>query len=102
MIKINAIRTSYFGEMSLGIWESDLFRAHAYQDKDVIRLDVERKDGDDGITWDQLQDIKNGCGFFGCDAAEFYPSQDSVINTGNWRHLYIFKNKLPLIRRSNG
>ncbi len=90
---------SYFGEPSIGAWESDVFVASAFVDGDAIRLDIHRKDMKDGITWDQLQSIKNDCGFEGLDAVEFYPAQKDVINTGNYRHLYIFREKLPLIRR---
>ena len=99
MKKINALRQSYFGEMSLDIWESKDFRAHAYQDNGCIRLDIEKLDETDGITWDEMQKIKDDCGFADKDAIEFYPANDAVINTGNWRHLYIFNEQLPLIRR---
>lgn len=90
---------SYFHEPSIGIWESKLYKAYAYKDLDAIRLDIERKDGKDGITWDEIQQIKNDCGFKDQDAIEFYPAEADVINTGNVRHIYIFKEKLPLVRR---
>ena len=99
MKKVDKFRASYFGEMSTAIWESDKFRAHAYKDGDSIRLDIERLDGSDGITWDELQSIKNDCGFADNDAIEFYPKAKNVINSGNWRHLYVFDKELPLIRR---
>ena len=90
---------SYFYEPSLAIWQSEKFKVYAFKDANVIRLDIERKDKQNGITWDELQQIKNDCGFADCDAIEFYPSQKDVINTGNLRHLYVFFEKLPLIRR---
>jgi len=90
---------SYFGEPSLKVWESKDYKVYAFQDGEAVRLDVARKDGLDGIKWDELQQIKNNCGFADCDAVEFYPSKSDVINTGNWRHLYVFFDKLPLIRR---
>jgi hypothetical protein len=90
---------SYFYEPSIAIWESEEFKVYAFQDGKAVRLDIERKDGLDGITWDELQGIKNDCGFSDCDAVEFYPSESDVINTGNLRHLYVFFEKLPLIRR---
>ena len=99
MNKVNESINSYFGEPSLAIWESDEFKVYAFQDGQAVRLDVERKDGLDGIRWDELQQIKNDCGFADCDAVEFYPAKSDVINTGNWRHLYVFFEKLPLIRR---
>ncbi len=90
---------SYFGEPSIGAWESDTFCAAAFRDQNTVRLDIFRKDLKDGITWDELHNIKNECGFSDKDAIEFFPAEDSVINTGNYRHLYIFDDKLPLIRR---
>jgi hypothetical protein len=90
---------SYFYEPSIAIWESEEFKVYAFQDGKAVRLDIERTDGLDGITWDELQRIKNDCGFSDCDAVEFYPSESDVINTGNLRHLYVFFEKLPLIRR---
>jgi hypothetical protein len=92
---------SYFGEPSIGVWESEVYRAVAFQDQQTIRLDIQRKDEQDGITWDELQRIKNECGFADKDAVEFYPAQSDVLNTANYRHLYIFENKLPLIRRQS-
>lgn len=92
---------SYFGEPSIGFWESDSFFAAAFQDGDAIRLDIVRRDLTDGVTWDELRGVKNACGFADMDAIEFYPREADVINTGNVRHLYIFKTKLPLIRRND-
>lgn len=99
MILTSQYNLSYFNEPSIGIWESDTYKAYAYKDQNAIRLDVERKDGKDGITWDEMQAIKNACGFKNQDAIEFYPAEADVINTGNVRHLYIFNEKLPLVRR---
>lgn len=93
--------TSYFGEPSVGAWESPDFGAAAFRDGEAIRLDVFRRDMKDGITWDQLQTIKKECGFGDCDAVEFYPAEKDTINTGNYRHLYIFEEKLPLVRRGH-
>lgn len=93
---------SYFGEQSVGIWESKLYKVYAFNDGGAIRLDIERKDKKDGITWDELQQIKTDCGFGDLDAIEFYPKNSDVINTGNLRHLYVFSEPLALIRRNHG
>ena len=53
----------------------------------------------DGITWDEIQRIKDECGFEDKDAIEFYPAKSNVLNNGNFRHIYIFDEQLPLIRR---
>lgn len=99
MVKKNYPYISYFGEPSIGVWESDTYIAAAFMDSESIRLDVFRKDLKDGITWDELRGIKNDCGFSDFDGVEFFPREDDIINTGNARHLYLFANHLPLIRR---
>lgn len=54
----------------------------------VRHLKVSRKDGKDGITWDQPQEMKNchlGRESF---AVEVYPPQDHVVDEANIRHLW--------------
>lgn len=99
MRKKPATVKSYFNEPSLGVWESDEYAAAAFNDGTAIRLDICRHDLKDGLTWDQLREIKNQCGFADFDGIEFYPREKDVINTGNIRHLYLFKDQLPFIRR---
>lgn len=95
-------RTSYFGEPSLNQWVIDNeFIAVAFKDNGIVRLDIYRKDDQDGITWDELQAIKNACGFADKDAIEFYPAERDVLNSGNVRHLYVSGERLPLVRRNN-
>lgn len=43
----------------------------------------------DGITWDELQSVKAGCGFGDCDAVEVYPKTTDVVNVANMRHLWL-------------
>lgn len=43
----------------------------------------------DGITWDELQRIKSGCGFGMSCAVEVYPPDKDVVNVANMRHLWI-------------
>ncbi len=49
---------------------------------------MQRTDGRDGITWDELQQIKDK--YLGPDASavEFYPAATSVVNELNMRHLW--------------
>lgn len=51
-------------------------------------LKVQRTDGKDGITWDELQQIKDE--YLGPEVAavEFYPPANRVVNDLNMRHLY--------------
>lgn len=43
----------------------------------------------DGITWDELQSCKNGCGYADHDAVEAFPKKSDVVNVANIRHLWI-------------
>lgn len=43
----------------------------------------------DGITWDQLQDIKSKLGYGHRDAVEIYPKDEDVVNVANIRHLWV-------------
>ena len=96
---LNAPVESYFDEPSVGVWEDDTFNVFAFHDKYAVRLDIERKDGTDGIGWDELQKIKSECGFGSFDAVELYPADKDVVNTGNWRHLYVLFTGIDLVRR---
>lgn len=55
---------------------------------DGRHLRVERRDGRDGIPWDDLQAVKN-C-MCGPEAflVEFYPPESQVVNEVNARHLW--------------
>jgi len=52
-------------------------------------LKVWRRDSnEDGITWDQLQEIKNEMLGEDVCAIEFYPPSDEVVNSVAIRHLW--------------
>lgn len=55
----------------------------------TTHLKVKRRDGKDGITWDQLQVIKNE--YLGEDAwaIEVYPAEGALVNELNMRHLWL-------------
>ena len=44
---------------------------------------------EDGITWDDLQAIKNDCGYADRWLCEYYPAEDEVVNVANIRHLWL-------------
>ena len=99
MEKIDVPFTSPFGESACAVWKSEEFVAAAFKNGSILRLSIARQDKKDGLTWDELQRIKNECGFEDKDAIEFYPAQKDVINTANIRHLHIFDQPLPMIWR---
>lgn len=61
----------------------------------TTRLTINRTDIDnhgnwkDGITWDELQTIKNAVGYEDHDALEVYPAKKDLVNVSNMRHLWI-------------
>lgn len=79
-------------------WRSRKFLAQLYQDKGFLRLSVNRaevtNDGHwkDGITWDDLQEVKRQCGFGDCWAVEIFPAEDEVVNVAAIRHLFLMKS----------
>lgn len=45
----------------------------------------------DGITWDELMEIKRQCGFESCWAVEVYPPDHQIVNVANMRHLWLLE-----------
>ncbi|SMC63943.1 DUF7694 domain-containing protein [Sporomusa malonica] len=43
----------------------------------------------DGITWDELQQLKHECGRGDKFAVEIYPADSDLVNVANMRHLWI-------------
>ena len=84
------------------VWRSQDFLVQAFHEKDsIVRLSVSRTDLDrlgrwkDDISWDALQQIKSSVGYADLDAVEVYPSDDSVVNVANIRHLWILPEPIP-------
>lgn len=61
----------------------------------VTRISINRTELDndgnwkDGITWDEMQSVKDGCGYSDFDAVEAHPRKEDVVNVANMRHLWI-------------
>lgn len=100
MFTMLSLPVSAGGGIPVRAMQSEDFYVAVMQDVGAIRLDIVRHDLRDGITWDELQQVKRDCGFGEQDAIEFYPADKDVCNTGNVRHLYVFDARLPLIRRA--
>lgn len=62
-----------------------------------------RDDGnwEDGITWDELQKLKDQAGFGDSWAVEIYPPDQSVVNVANMRHLWILSEPPKFAWRKN-
>lgn len=50
------------------------------------------------ISWDELQWIKNACGYESLTAVEIYPPAKDVVNVANMRHLWLYE--VPFIWRA--
>ncbi|MTD33971.1 hypothetical protein GKE73_16130 [Paludibacterium sp. dN 18-1] len=89
-------------------WSKDFMVQLYAEPNDIVRLSVCRtclgNDGHwiDGISWEELQDIKDGVGYGSNDAIEVYPRIGDVVNVANMRHLWVLPSELDFIwRRSS-
>ena len=62
----------------------------------VRHLKVWRDEGQDGITWDELQAVKDEALEPNCRAIEVYPPAHELVNETNLRHLWEIPAHLPL------
>ena len=78
------------------VWRSRNFLAQVFpQQHGAIRVTVNRTELDgaggwkDGITWDELMQVKDQIGYADAWAVEVYPPGGMVVNVANMRHLWI-------------
>ncbi len=50
----------------------------------------------DGISWDELQDLKQQAGYGERFAVEIYPEDHLLVNVANMRHLWILEAPLDI------
>jgi len=87
------------------VFKSDRFLVQVRRHGPVMRLCVNKvkntptPDGKirwaDGITWDELQEIKDQCGYQDKWLVEYYPPKNRIVNVANIRHLWIMDNEPP-------
>lgn len=84
------------------VWRSRTFLVQEFRESNgaAFRLSVCRSSHngdrwDDGITWDELMQIKRECGHADADAVEIYPADKDVVNVANMRHLWIVEGFIP-------
>lgn len=81
----------------LKVWMSNEYMAVLYRQnydgKERLTINKTKKGTGgryrDGITWDELQRIKNECLGEEVWCAEMYPAQSEVLNVQNQRHLWV-------------
>lgn len=90
-----------YGEAFGLAWQNDNFVAGLVRFQGWQRLSIRRTglESDLAMSWEELQSIKSQCGFGHLDAVEVYPADVDVVNTGNMRHLYLFKHPLKFVMR---
>lgn len=83
-----------FARAPTAVWRSREFLVQVFEHEGTTRLSVCRTvlDGahwKDGISWEQLQNLKYECGFGDKCAIELFPPDRDVVNVANMRHLWI-------------
>lgn len=90
------------GVIHLEVWRSNQFLVqivHEERDAVGLRLSVNRTtlndEGStwaDGITWDELMEIKRQCGYANTWAIEIFPPDDHIVNVAAIRHLWLLNS----------
>lgn len=95
-------------EKLVKLMRSRYFLVQLYENESgANRLSISRTDrsatrpgsSTDGITWDELQELKRQAGFGDRDAVEIYPKDQDVVNVANMRHLWILDREIPFAWR---
>lgn len=92
------------GNKPYAVWRSRNFLVQEFIESDAIRrLSVARSEIDvktgrwkDGITWEELQEIKRQTGYGNHMAIEIFPADRNVVNVANMRHLWVLSTPLPI------
>lgn len=91
-----------------GVWCSRRFFVQAFEVAEspgVVCLSVSRVqrvlgDWRDGVTWDELMQVKRECGYGEAFAVECYPEDRHLVNVANMRHLFVMPERLPFAWRN--
>lgn len=86
------------------VLRSRFFLVQMFQEADgVSRISVGRTEIEacsgrwkDGISWEELQDIKRQCGLGDYYAIEVYPKDLDTVNVANLRHLWVLREPLNI------
>ena len=83
------------------VWKSKDFLVQIAQEKSGKRITINRTKFTivkgkpiwaQGITWDEIQEIKSLVGYGNYWAAECFPPDNQVVNVANMRHIWILEN----------
>lgn len=77
------------------VWRSQTFLVQVYANTNGTRLSVKRTEvlpqgrWREGLTWDELQEVKRQVGWGDHWAVELFPPGNEVVNDANMRHLWL-------------
>jgi len=88
-------------KMPCSVWRSRFFLVQGYEEENkILRLSIARTslgpDGswNDGLTWDEIQEIKRQIGLAEFFAVEVYPRDRDIVNVANLRHIWVLPEPL--------
>ena len=106
--KLTQLPRDQWPQPTISVWLSRDFMVQIFQEEGgVIRLSINRtrlrNDGQwcDGITWDELQQIKRDIGYGDKFAVEIYPADTDIVNVSNIRHLWLLPEPPVFAWRKN-
>jgi len=76
------------------VWLSRAFLVQLCREGEHVRMTVNRVKRElgawrDGISWEQIMQLKRECGRGDVCAVELFPPDDCVVNVANMRHLWL-------------
>jgi hypothetical protein len=81
---------------------AQLYDVGSAEGRTAMRLSVcrvtLRDDGrwEEGLSWDELMQVKRECGFADMYAVEIYPRDKDIVDVANMRHLWLLATPLSL------
>lgn len=85
-------------------YRNQSFLVQVFKEQFAIRLSINKaeinKSGtrwQDGITWDEIQSIKNKLGYGDMCAVEIYPPEKDKVDVANIRHIFLLKEAPPFM-----
>lgn len=89
-------------------WYSQTFSVLVFLHKDgterlmIHRMTMKGDQWEDGITWDELMEVKRQCGRGETLAVEVFPKDSKIVNNGNVRHLWVVDGNEFIWTRKSG
>jgi hypothetical protein len=97
----------YLRKPVIRVWQSRKYLVQMYEEgalegRTSLRLSVSRvtvnDEGrwEDGLSWDDLMQVKREIGYGHWYAVEVYPRDEDIVNVANLRHLWLFATPLAI------